>query len=46
MNDNIATLIDDIAKLSPDWHGAGSLSPNALGAIARHGEAIGTMTCP
>lgn len=43
MNDNIAALIDDIAKLPPDWHGAGSLSPNALRAIARHAENVGTI---
>lgn len=43
MNDNIATLIDDIAKLPPDWHGAGSLSPDALRAIAQHAETIGTI---
>ena len=43
MNDDIAAVIDEIAKLPPDWHGAGSLSPNALRAIARHAENVGTI---
>lgn len=43
MNNDIAVRIDEIAKLPPDWHGAGSLSSDALRAIARHAEKIGVI---
>jgi hypothetical protein len=35
MNNDISSLVAEIAKLPPDWHGVGSLSPRALQAIAR-----------
>jgi hypothetical protein len=43
MNNDIATRLDEIAKLPSDWHGAGSLSPDALRAIVRQAETIGTI---
>lgn len=43
MNNDIAARLDEIAKLPPDWHGAGSLSPDALRAITRHAGTVGTI---
>ena len=41
MNHNISTLIDQIALLPPDWHGAGSVGVNILRAITRHADRMG-----
>ncbi len=39
----VDVLIGRIAKLPSDWHGAGSVSPSVLRAIARHAERIGGL---
>lgn len=36
-------LVEDIAQLPGDWHGAGSVSKNVLRAIAGHAERMGTF---
>jgi hypothetical protein len=36
-------LVDEIARLPGDWHGAGSVSPNVLRAIASYAGRIGTI---
>ena len=43
MNDAHLRLIEDISKLPPDWHRAGSLSPAVLRGMVRHAEPIGTI---
>jgi len=40
---NIAQLIQEIAELPPDWHGAGSVNVDGLLAIARYADAIGPI---
>ena len=39
---NTLDLVEDIAQLPSDWHGAGSVSKNVLRAIAGHAERMGT----
>jgi hypothetical protein len=43
MSNEIAELLDKIEALPQDWHGVGSVSPNALRAIARHADQIGSI---
>jgi hypothetical protein len=43
MNEEIAKLLAKIEALPDDWHGVGSVSPNALRAIARHAQRIGKV---
>ena len=43
MRTEIATIIDRIAELPSDWHGAGTMGATSLHAIARHAESIGTL---
>jgi hypothetical protein len=43
MQKEIAELIDRIAALPPDWHGAGTMGRSSLTAIARHAERIGPI---
>ena len=43
MSDEIAELLDKIEALPDDWHGVGSVSPNALRAIARHADKVGRI---
>jgi hypothetical protein len=40
---NILDLVEEIARLPGDWHGAGSVSRNVLRAIASHAERTGTI---
>ena len=43
MTKTISELIERIAELPEDWHGAGSVDGNVLCAIARHSETIGPI---
>jgi len=43
MRKETADLIDRIAELPSDWHGAGTMGRVSLTAIARHAERIGTL---
>jgi hypothetical protein len=43
MRAEVAELIDRIAELPSDWHGAGTMGRTSLTAIARHVERIGTL---
>lgn len=43
MRKEIADLIDRIAELPSDWHGAGTMGKTSLAAIARHAEAVGPL---
>lgn len=43
LQNNIAGIIEEIAKLPVNWHGVGSLSPRALMSIAQHAERIGPI---
>lgn len=43
MNPQLRQLVDQIAALPTDWHGAGSVSPAVLAAVARHCEALGRI---
>jgi hypothetical protein len=36
-------LVDEIARLPSDWHGAGSVSANVLRAIASHADRMGAI---
>jgi hypothetical protein len=36
-------LVDAIANLPDDWHGAGTVGRNVLSAIVRHAPALGTI---
>ena len=40
---NTLDLVEDIAQLPSDWHGAGSVGKNVLRAIAGHVERMGTF---
>jgi hypothetical protein len=40
---NVLGLVEEIAALPSDWHGAGSVSRNVLRAIASHAERMGTI---
>jgi Methyltransferase domain len=39
----IAELIDKIAELPPDWHGAGTVGRAVLRAIVEHAASVGTI---
>ena len=43
MRPEIAALIDHIAELRLDWHGAGTMGESSLTAIARHAELVDTL---
>jgi hypothetical protein len=43
MRKETADLIDRIAELPADWHGAGTMGRASLTAIARHAERIGPL---
>ena len=43
MTKTISEVIERIAELPADWHGAGSVDRNVLRAIARHAETIGPI---
>jgi hypothetical protein len=43
MDKDFEWVLEEIAKLPPDWHDFGSLSPKALRTIARYAEQIGTI---
>jgi hypothetical protein len=43
MDTRIQRIIDAIAQLPDDWHGAGSVGRNVLLAIARHAESTGAI---
>jgi hypothetical protein len=36
-------ILDQIALLPPDWHGAGTMSGTVLRAVARHAERVGQI---
>jgi hypothetical protein len=40
---SVLDLVEEIARLPSDWHGAGSVSRNVLRAIARHAERMGAI---
>ena len=40
---NTPELVEEIAQLPSDWHGAGTVSRNVLKAIAVHAERMGTF---
>jgi hypothetical protein len=40
---NILDLVEEIARLPGDWHGAGTVSRNVLRAIASHAERMGAI---
>ncbi|MDD2239697.1 MAG: class I SAM-dependent methyltransferase [Kiritimatiellae bacterium] len=37
---NVERVVEQIVALPPDWHGAGSLKPGVLKAMARHGQGV------
>jgi hypothetical protein len=43
MDSRMKQIVDSIANLPDDWHGAGTVGRNVLLAIVRHAEAIGTI---
>lgn len=43
MDSKMQEILDSIANLPSDWHGAGTMGKNVLAAIIRHAEAIGTI---
>jgi hypothetical protein len=43
MDIKMQKILDSIANLPNDWHGAGSVDRNVLSAIVHHAEAIGTI---
>jgi predicted O-methyltransferase YrrM len=43
MNQQISSIIDRIAELPADWHGSGTVSPNALRSIAELAEKCGII---
>ena len=43
MPTNPLDLVDEIAQLPSDWHGAGTVSRNVLQAIASHAQGVGPI---
>ena len=43
MTAEVGSTLDEIALLSPEWHGAGTMSDIVLNAIAAHAERLGKV---